>query len=221
MADAHLARDAGIEVSLLSAVVLAFLLVHSQEFQAETDHSSTRAAATAVVAGLVGIPTVSVIVVQSSALIRRRRHHLPVSKTVEAVVERMVGIQTIKLPERINLYLSPALLTIGIALAVAAVLLVTRPVVDRRRTSGHGAAEAHARDIVARHGHDTLDYFSLRSDKKWFFHRDSLVAYAIYGGVCLVSPDPIGPSAERGQTWSAFRRFADTRGWAVAVMGAG
>ena len=84
--------------------------------------------------------------------------------------------------------------------------------VDRRLSSGR-AAEIRARDIVRRHGVSTLDYFALRSDKKWFFHRDSLVAYAVYGGVCLVSPDPIGPRNEREQVWGAFRRFADGHGW--------
>jgi lysyl-tRNA synthetase class 2 len=93
-------------------------------------------------------------------------------------------------------------------------------VVDRRLTSGR-AAEFRARDIVRRHGISTLDYFALRSDKQWFFHRDSLVAYAVYGGVCLISPDPIGPRNERQQVWGAFRRFADEHGWVTSVMGAG
>ena len=92
--------------------------------------------------------------------------------------------------------------------------------VDRRLTRGR-AAEFRARDIVRRHGSSTLDYFALRSDKRWFFHRDSLVAYAVYGGVCLISPDPIGPRNEREQVWAAFRRFADSHGWVTAVMGAG
>ncbi len=92
--------------------------------------------------------------------------------------------------------------------------------VDRRLTSGR-AAEHRARDIVRRHGTSTLDYFALRSDKQWFFHRDSLVAYAVYGGVCLISPDPIGPRNERAQAWGAFRRFADGHGWVTSVMGAG
>ena len=49
---------------------------------------------------------------------------------------------------------------------------------------------------MRRHGTGTLDYFALRDDKQWFFHRDSLVAYAVFGGVCLVSPDPIGPFSD-------------------------
>ena len=67
----------------------------------------------------------------------------------------------------------------------------------------------------------TLDYFALRSDKQAFLERDGLVAYAIYGGICLVSPDPICAPEERDELWSAFRRFADDHGWSVAVLGAG
>jgi len=73
---------------------------------------------------------------------------------------------------------------------------------------------------VRRHGTGTLDYFALRDDKQWFFFRDTVVAYAVHGGVCLVSPDPIGPVSERSQVWDAFRHFADRHGWGVAVMAA-
>ncbi len=74
---------------------------------------------------------------------------------------------------------------------------------------------------MRRHGTGTLDYFALRDDKQWFFHRDSLVAYAVFGGVCLVSPDPIGPFSERAHVWDSFRRFVDRNGWGLGVMGAG
>jgi lysylphosphatidylglycerol synthetase-like protein (DUF2156 family) len=107
-----------------------------------------------------------------------------------------------------------------------ALYLLTRPVVDRSLSSGRAAvgrraAELRARDIVRRHGTGTLDYFALRDDKQWFFHRDSLVAYAVFGGVCLVSPDPIGPFSERAHVWDAFRRYVDRHGWGLGVMGAG
>jgi len=83
----------------------------------------------------------------------------------QAVVERLVGVTSIALPDRLDDFLAPSLLTMGIGLAVVAVLLATRPVVDRRRSGGR-AAEARARDIVRRHGEGTLDYFALRSDKQ-------------------------------------------------------
>ncbi len=124
------------------------------------------------------------------------------------------------LPNRFDRFFSPSLLVIGITLVGVALFLLSRPVVDRRLTTGR-AAEFRARDIVRRHGRSTLDYFALRSDKQWFFFRDSLVAYAIYGGICLIAPDPIGPRNEREQVWGAFRRFADDHGWVPAIMGAG
>src|SRR5207245_7375561 len=73
---------------------------------------------------------------------------------------------------------------------------------------------------VARHGSDTLAYFALRHDKQRFVRDQSLVAYAVHSGVCLVSPDPVGPESEREGVWTAFRRFADENGWPVAVLGA-
>jgi lysyl-tRNA synthetase class 2 len=202
----------------LAAAVLCLLLVFRNEFRAASDRPSLRSAGIALVAGVVGITVLTTVVVELTLRFDLDRPQLTIWQCGRAVVERLVGLRGVALPDRLDDFLAPSLLTMGIGLAVVAVLLATRPVVDRRRSGGR-AAEARARDIVRRHGQGTLDYFALRSDKQWFFHRDSLVAYAIYGGICLVSPDTIGPQAEREQVWGAFRRFADNRGWVIAVMG--
>jgi lysyl-tRNA synthetase class 2 len=99
---------------------------------------------------------------------------------------------------------------------VVAGWLVFRPVLARR----HRDLD-RARDIVRRHGTDTLAYFALRDDKEHWFWNDTVVAYAVHNGVCLVSPDPIGPVHERAIAWREFRTFVDQHGWPVAVMGAG
>jgi lysyl-tRNA synthetase class 2 len=91
--------------------------------------------------------------------------------------------------------------------------------VRRRLTSS--SEWTRARDIVRHHGGDTLSYFALRDDKQHWFWNDTLIAYAVHNGVCLVSPDPIGPVSERRAAWRGFRQFADEQGWTVAVMGAG
>jgi lysylphosphatidylglycerol synthetase-like protein (DUF2156 family) len=75
-------------------------------------------------------------------------------------------------------------------------------------------------DIVRADGGGTLDYFALRSDKNHFIWRDTLIAYAVFGGVCLVSPDPIGPLDQREAAWTAFRHVAECNGWLIAVLGA-
>ena len=80
---------------------------------------------------------------------------------------------------------------------------------------------AWAREVVARHGSGTLDYFALRSDKSFFFWGDTVVAHAVYGSVCLVSPDPVGPLAEREEAWRQFRRYVDRQGWTLGGLGAG
>jgi len=215
----HLARGGDVEQSLFAGGVLAFLLVYRREFPAASDRPSLRSAAVAFVVGVVGITALATILVEVTLRFDLDQRGLPWWRAGQAVVERLIGLHGVRLPDRIDDFLSPSLAAIGVTIAVVAVLLATRPLVDRRRSAGR-AAEARARDVVRRHGQGTLDYFALRSDKQWFFHRDSLVAYAIYSGICLVSPDPIGPLAEREQVWSAFRRFTDERGWVVSIMGA-
>ncbi len=217
----HLIAGADFEESLFAVAVLVLLLVNRRDFQSASDWSSLRSALVALAAGLVGITLLTTASIE--LFIHIGRHHnatIPWWTAMWAVSERLVGIQTVPLPRRADRFLAPTLLALGLSIVAIALFLLTRPVVDRRLTSGR-TAEFRARDIVRRHGVSTLDYFALRSDKQWFFHRDSLVAYAVYGGVCLISPDPIGPRNEREQVWGAFRRFADGHGWVTSVMGAG
>jgi lysylphosphatidylglycerol synthetase-like protein (DUF2156 family) len=216
----HLVAGADFEESLVALAVLILLVINRRDFQAASDRSSLRSALVALGIGLIGITFLTTVSIELFIHIGRNHAHIPWWRAWWAVSERLVGIQTVPLPHRADRFLAPTLLAIGLTLAAITLFMLTRPVVDRRLSSGR-AAEFWARDIVRRHGISTLDYFALRSDKRWFFHRDSLVAYAVYGGVCLISPDPIGPPNEREQVWEAFRRFADSHGWVTAVMGAG
>jgi lysylphosphatidylglycerol synthetase-like protein (DUF2156 family) len=115
---------------------------------------------------------------------------------------------------------SPSPGSLGAALSHSASPVPGEPSFTRR-----GGAEVspfdRARDVVIRRGSGTLDYFALRGDKQHFFDRDGVVAFAVHSGVCLVSPDPIGPAEERHRLWAAFRAFADEHGWTVAVLAAG
>ncbi|MHB8827018.1 MAG: bifunctional lysylphosphatidylglycerol flippase/synthetase MprF [Acidimicrobiales bacterium] len=219
---AHLARDGSLASSLLAVVILTFLIVERDHFQATTDRSSLATALPRL--ALIGAASVfaASLGIEASA-----RHQLPSYGVVlMACVERLVGQTSISLPDRVGDFINPTLLAIGLSLIISALYLITRPVVDRRLSEkGSSAerrlAELRAREIVRRHGRGTLDYFALRDDKQFFFFRDSLVAYAVYGGVALISPDPIGPVAERSEAFSAFRAYADARGWTIGVVGAG
>ena len=118
-------------------------------------------------------------------------------------------------------FATPALIAIGLSVLVASLWSLLSP---RRSTpaaeADRQASSLHARTIVAAHGGDTLAYFALRDDKQWFFHGASLVAYAVKNGVCVVSPDPIGPVEERGAVWAGFTAYAEAHGWTVSVLGA-
>jgi lysylphosphatidylglycerol synthetase-like protein (DUF2156 family) len=143
-----------------------------------------------------------------------------VGLALAAAGERLVGITAVAVPGRVDEFLAPGLGAVGLGLALAGGWLLFRPVVSGGSGRRDASPTAQAREIVLRHGRDSLAYFALRDDKQHFFWGDSLVAYAVFGGVCLVSPDPVGPVCERPSLWAAFLRFADAHGWALAVLGA-
>ena len=221
----HLVKGFDAEEALLAVGVAFFLFYHRSAFNAGADRPSTRRAATMIVGGAVVAVLAGTLGVELGSLVSRSRHHrrIPLPRALQAAAERMVGIHHVVLPDRLDDFFTPAMVTVTVGLVAAAAYFFFRPVVARR-----GAAHANedgglvrAREIVARFGSGTLDYFALRSDKQYFFWGDTMVAHAVYGGVCLVSPDPVGPVPEREEAWKAFRRFADSRGWALAVLGAG
>lgn len=218
----HLARGGGVASVLLAIFVLGVLVLQRQHFQATTDHSGTAKT-------LVRLVSIGVLATVASTLgteVSQRHQHLPSFPLVfAACAERLVGLENLRLPDHINDFLTPTMLAVGMSLLGSALYVLTRPVVDRRLSSSGTSperriAEIRAREIVRRHGRGTLDYFALRDDKQFFFFRDSLVAYAVYGGVALVSPDPIGPQAERAEVFSSFRSYAESQGWTIGVVGA-
>ncbi len=221
----HLVHAADVITILVCAAVLTLLVVRRELFRAETE-PATLVTALAVL-GVGGLLAALGGFVAVEVAGRVHHHRLPGWPDVLlGSAERLIGLRWVTFPAGIDRYTSVSLLAVGLCLIMIALYQLTRPVVDRRLSSGRAtvgrrAAELRARDIVRRHCTGTLDYFALRDDKKWFFHRDSLVAYAVLGGVCLVSPDPIGPFSERAHVWDAFRRFVDRNGWGLGVMGAG
>jgi lysyl-tRNA synthetase class 2 len=112
-------------------------------------------------------------------------------------------------PERVLIFIT--------ALGVSAVLgyVLTTP---RLRPLREGDSDVRAHAVVSAYSDDSLSYFALRDDKQHFATEDGLVAYRLVGGVCLVSPDPIGANPQT--VWREFRNFAEHNGWPVAVVAA-
>ncbi len=206
----------------LALAVLFYLLRHQRSFRAAVDRRSVLRGALGLAAGAMAATVLGVLAVEVDVVLGRGSHQLlSLGVVLPAVIERLAGITAVPLPPRMNKLLTPTLTALGVALALWAFYLAFRPAVDRRSGAGGGRSRSRAREVVSHYGKGTLDYFALRDDKSYFFWASTVVAYALWGSVCLVSPDPVGPEAEREVAWAAFRRMADTQGWTVGVLGAG
>ncbi|HXW81674.1 MAG TPA: phosphatidylglycerol lysyltransferase domain-containing protein, partial [Acidimicrobiales bacterium] len=245
----NLVKGVDFEEATVAAAVAVFLWANRAEFQATSDAPTLRrglaiwgaATGVTVVAGTVGVEAGAVIraLASHSDLYDRYYgygHYQPYGhyhrhgqfsiswgRALQATAERMIGVYHVHLPPVMDRFFDPAMAAVSVALGLVLAIILFRPVVVRGRYGGRPNQSdlARARDIVSRHGSGTLDYFALRPDKQFFFWGDTVTAYAVYGGVCLVSPDPIGPVPEREAAWRAFRRFVDEHGWALGGLGAG
>ena len=211
----HTLKGFDVEEAALAVAAAGYLWTRRQAFRAPAEPQSvsvTLRILGAAAALSTAVATVAVEVFPGG------HPRLPLLRALAASAGRLVGITAVALPDRINDVLTPVLAGLGFGSIVLAGFVLFRPA--RHRRHADGAVRSRARDIVEHYGRDSLAYFALRDDKDVFFWGDSLVAYAVIGGVCLVSPDPIGPVSEREAAWAAFHRFAVEHGWSVSVMGA-
>ncbi|MDQ1438843.1 MAG: lysyl-tRNA synthetase, class [Acidimicrobiaceae bacterium] len=212
----HVVKGADVEEAVVAGAVAVYLLVHRGLFRAGTDRVGLRQAVVRVVGLLAGLVVAATAALEVVTEARGKR--LAAGDAVVAVGSRLVGIRAVGLSDRLDDFISPALLAMGLGVFAWLAWLAIRPAASRRGTADE---ERRARTIVSAWGTGTLDYFALRSDKEFFFSGQTVVAYAVHHGVCLVSPDPVGPPWERDQAWAAFRHWADDHGWTLAVLGAG
>ncbi|MGC8627213.1 MAG: bifunctional lysylphosphatidylglycerol flippase/synthetase MprF [Acidimicrobiales bacterium] len=220
-----LVRAASPAAAAVAFATAGYLWLNRASFKASSDLPPLRPLWRAIgtLAGIFGLSVLAgSLALEASSWYSATLHHKPGRITwgqaFLATVERMGGVRHVPLPDPLNDFFSPAMFAVTAAIVLVAISAVFRPVVNR---SPHAGRELErAREIVRRYGAGTLDYFALRSDKQFFFSGSTVVAYAIYSGTCLVSPDPVGPTSEREMAWRAFHEFADANGWALAVLGA-
>ena len=215
----NLLKGGDLEEALVSLAILGYLLLERDSFRSAANRFPLRRLAVSVAGWAVAVFALAVGALEASLVLSRHGHLLSFPDAVEAVGGRLVGDRLVALPHRIDLFLTPALEAVTFGFAVVSLWLIFRPVVARQEQ--RAPAWDRAREVIDRFGAGTLDYFALRDDKELFFHGDTVVAYGVYGGVCLVSPDPIGPESERSAAWDAFRQLAYHRGWSLGVLGAG
>jgi lysylphosphatidylglycerol synthetase-like protein (DUF2156 family) len=225
VATLHLLRAGGVTGAVIALAVAGFLWLRRASFRAGSDAPPPRRAlvrlvalgTAAVVAGTVALEGTSWV---TTTVHHRRSARVGWVQAFQATTERMVGVRHVALPDRLDDFFSPAMFSVSAGLVLVAAWMVFRPVVARWPRHASSGGLERAREVVKRYGAGTLDYFTLRADKQFYFWGGTVVAYAVYSGVCLVSPDPVGPPAEREGAWRSFREFADSRGWSLALLGA-
>ena len=92
----------------------------------------------------------------------------------------------------------------------------------RHRVRQEARELEQVRELIARHGTDTLAPFVMRADKAFFFAPGAaaVLAYRVVGGIAIVSGDPIGPAESIGPLVELFIAHAHARGWRIAILGA-
>ncbi len=196
----HLVKGLDVEESVLALAGGVWLAWHRAAFPVLP---SRAAAVRALVLAAVGAVVVVVVALATAELVDR-------------------GETSLGAHQHMALYREATLLALGLGLLATVLWLLLSP---HEPTPLTGAAQRRererARALMRAYGSGTLDYFALRDDKQWFFSGRSVVAHAVRSGVCVVSPDPIGPPAEREEVWADFMSYAESFGWSVTVIGAG
>lgn len=214
----HVVKGLDVEEAVVSGAILLYLLASRRHFRARSDKGSWLRGIAVLFVGAGGALAAGVAAVEIFP--GRHEPRLGLWLATQAVAQRMVGLSSIHIADRLDNFVAPTLLAVTVGIVGYVGWILFRPVLGERLDPIEPAEADRARRIVAEYGGDTLAYFALRDDKRWFFSGETLVAYAVTQGVALVSPDPIGPVSERRRAWLAFRHFADDHGWPVAVMGA-
>lgn len=108
-----------------------------------------------------------------------------------------------------SIYLVAAI-TMGYALlALVSPVLVRKPATAEERE--------RARAIVEKFGGTSLAWFTLASDKSyWFSPGGSLAAFVARRGICLALGDIIGPPSDRAAALAGFLEFCGRNGWQPA-----
>ncbi|MER3454498.1 MAG: hypothetical protein C4318_04990 [Acidimicrobiia bacterium] len=199
-------------------VLIGMLLAYRHEFFALPDPPSLRQAARFLSTYLTGVTAYSM-----SALFGYRHSlegRLTVGNMLLSTAEGLVGSRGPLVIGRTsaNEFFYFSLSGLGLVGFAVLAYLVFRPVVEG---VNWGDREGEiARQIVERWGSDSLSYFSLRSDKSYFFSEsgESFVAYRYINGVACISGDPIGDPRELESLLRQFMERAHRMGWKIAVL---
>lgn len=207
---ANVVKGLDLEEAIASTTLAVYLVLRRHAFHSRTDPTTTRRTVHVIVSVLAASAAAAAVLVAMAAS-RQRPLHL---HAIVVTMKSTLGQAPFGTKPHQGLALGVVLAAIAVGTGTWALLRPTR------LTTTTSLERVRARAIIDRYSSGTLDYFTLRDDKQLWVHDNTVVAYKVLNSVCLVSPDPVGPAADRADIWRHFQRHVDTRGWSIAVLGA-
>lgn len=111
----------------------------------------------------------------------------------------------------------------GIACGTVVLLLLLRPVLAKRAQTSTDDTREKAARIIARHGADPSDPFTLLNDKQYYFHPsgEGFVAYSSWREMAVALADPVGPEEIRHELIRGFVAYCRSQDWTPLFYGTG
>jgi lysylphosphatidylglycerol synthetase-like protein (DUF2156 family) len=215
----HTTKSSSAELTAYALLALIFVLVSGGSFRAKSVVLPFRIALTRLAISLIVLFVTAFI--GADAIFHLTHQHISTADTTEFIFDAVFRWPNTGSHARTNGFFHAALFGSSAMVSLWAFSSILKPAIGasvggrQRRVD-----EERAQRIFAQSGSGTLDYFALRDDKLWFFWQDTLIAYTVRFGVCVVSPDPIGPDTQTQESWNYFRKFVDQQGWIVCIIGA-
>jgi len=214
-----LLRDLDVPSAFLAGLLLFCLLFWRSQFRGVTSARRPARAVAAAVAALAMIFAYGV----AAAIWHDASTHLSWSWTgvLSQTGWGMIAQETASPPSDFSQALV-ASLTVGTVLTLAWLAwALLRP--PKGGTSSSEQEWLEARRLVDATGNDSLAYFALRRDKRYFFNerRTAFLAYRAVSGIALVSGDPIGEAAGVPALIDDFTAYCHGQAWRVAAVGVG
>jgi phosphatidylglycerol lysyltransferase len=208
----HLLKGLDYEEAIFAALLAGLLLYLRPYFHARSDPPSVKQGLNILLAALVFTVIYGVL---GFYLLDR---HFKVSFGFWAAVRQTVvmftefydpGLQPVT---GFGRYFAASIYIIGAVTGGYALLMLLRPVLNRRIQTEEDRARAW--EIVRAHGRTPLARYALFDDKLFFFTPGgSLISYVVENRVALALGDPIGPVEDVGAAVSAFKDLCSKNDW--------
>ncbi|NJM96160.1 MAG: DUF2156 domain-containing protein [Phormidesmis sp. RL_2_1] len=212
----NLVKGFDYEESLLSAVLLAQLLLTRNLYTAQSDRPSIIQGLRVLVGALL-----FTLAYGTMGFFWFDQHGGQTFSLTGAMVQTLAIFFTADnaglVPTyRFGQFFVDSIYIVGITTILYALWMLLRPVIFR--TAAADEERRRAQQIVEQYGHSSLARFTLLDDKSYYFSPSgqSVIAYVPKGRGAIALGDPIGPSEDRAEAILGFQQFCDRNDWQPA-----